>query len=187
MTKEATMVKIMAAVVVAVMLWAQGALAEDAGAALAEEMRRNPERFAARMTDLIAGFGQAGDLTREGIDDYIALERAGGRATALRRMMAMDLDADGTVTRNELAVTQRAASATTRGRMERQFLAADANGDGRVDAGELAADGKLAALRALGEEEAEMLRAVLTLDTGGDGALSQAELDAALARMDDAT
>ncbi len=97
---------------------------------------------------------------------------------------AMDLDADGTVDRAELAVTQRAASAASRGRMERQFLAADLDGDGAVDAGEIAADGQAAAIRALGEGEADLLRSLLRLDADGDGALTAQEVQAAVKRMD---
>jgi len=96
-------------------------------------------------------------------------------------MLAMDLDADGALEGDELAVTQRAASASGRGRMERQFRTADLDGDGRVDAAELTADARAAGLRALGEEEATMLRALLTLDRDGNSALSVDEIEAAAA------
>jgi EF hand len=71
--------------------------------------------------------------------------------------------------------------------MKRQFAAADADTDGTVSAAEIAADGKTAALRALGMEEEELLLSLLTLDQDGDGALSAAELRAAIARQDDGT
>jgi hypothetical protein len=51
------------------------------------------------MLDLVAGFGGPDGLTREGIAEHVALERAAGRATAMRRLMAMDLNADGDVQR----------------------------------------------------------------------------------------
>lgn len=160
------------------------ALAEET--ALDKAMARDPDRFAARVTDLIAGFGGPEGLTAAGIEDHIALERAAARASALRRMLAMDLDADGTLGREELAVTQRAASASGRGRLERQFRAADLNGDARLDADEIAADARAAALRALDEEEATMLRALVSLDRDGNAALSVDEIEAATALLAEA-
>ena len=85
-------------------------MARADGDALAEAMSRNPDRFEARAVDLIAGFGGADGLRAEDIETHIALERAGARASGLRRFLAMDLDADGAVTRAELAVAQHAAS-----------------------------------------------------------------------------
>lgn len=155
--------------------------------ALAAAMARNPERFEAWAIDLVAGFGGPDGLRLAGIETHIALERAGARASSLRRFLAMDLDADGSVTRDELAVSQRAASAAGRGRMERQFAAADADGNAVVDPAEMAASGTAAALAALGEAEAGLLRAMLRLDADGDGALTAAEVSAAVARLDEAT
>lgn len=172
-------------IVVAWLLASGAAFAEED--ALAKAMSRNPERFEARMIDLIAGFGSPEGLTTEGIETHIALERAGARASALRRFLAMDLDADGSVTRAELAVSQHAASAQGRGRMERQFAAADANGNGSVDAGEMAASGTAAGLAALDAGEADLLRAVMQLDADGNGLLQADEVSAAVARLDDAT
>jgi Ca2+-binding EF-hand superfamily protein len=178
------MVRIVAAVAVLLVLWAQGALSQAVEKPLDRAMQANPVRFEARMLDLVAGFGGPEGLTREGIEEHVALERAAARATSMRRLMTMDLNADGEVQRNELQVVQQAASAGARGRMERQFAAADANGDGKVSAAEVAADGKAAALAALGEDEEEMLLSVLTLDADGDRALSAAELRAAMDRME---
>ena len=172
-------------VMAVLVLSAQVAWAEED--ALAEAMARNPERFEAQAIDLIAGFGGPDGLRIAGIETHIALERAGGRASSLRRFLAMDLDADGTVTRDELAISQRAASAAGRGRMERQFAAADADGSAAVDPAELAASGAAAALAALDEAEAGLLRAMLRLDGDGDGALTGAEVSAAVARLDQAT
>jgi hypothetical protein len=166
---------------------AGAAIAEDAPGPLDRLIGKDADRFVSRMTDLIAGYGGPDGLTAQGIEEHIALERAGARATALRRMLAMDLDADGTLTRAELQVSQRAASASTRGRMEQQFLAADADGDGRIDQGEMAAAGRAAALRALDEDEAEALRALMTLDRDGNAALTAEEVAAASALAEDAT
>ena len=159
-------------------------MARADGDALAEAMSRNPDRFETRAVDLIAGFGGADGLRAEDIETHIALERAGARASGLRRFLAMDLDADGAVTRAELAVTQHAASAQGRGRMERQFASADADGNDAVDASELAAFGTAAGLQALGADEADGLRALMQLDADGNGALTTAEVAAAVARLD---
>ena len=174
----------LALAVLAGLLAAGAAVAEED--ALAEAMARNPERLAARAIDLIAGFGGAEGISPKEIETHIALERAGARASALRRFLAMDLDTDGAVARDELAVSQHAASARGRGRMERQFGSADADGNGTVDAGEMAAAGVAAGLTALGEDEAKLLRALMQLDTDGNGMLAASEVTAALARLDSA-
>jgi hypothetical protein len=177
------MVKIVATLLALLLALAQ-ARAEDG---LEVAMGDDPERFAEMVTDLIAGFGVAGNLRAEGIEEHIALERAAARATALRRFLAMDLDGDGTVDRSELEVSQRAASASMRGKLERQFKAADRDGSDQIDLAELRAEGQAAALRALGEAEAETLRALITLDANGDGALQIGEVRLATARTDEAT
>lgn len=164
------------------LLLGQAALAEDDP--LAKAMARNPARFETRAIDLIAGFGGPDGLRPADIEAHIALERAGARASGLRRFLAMDLDGDGAVTRAELAVSQRAASSAARGRMERQFAAADADTSGTVDAAELAAFGAAAGHAALDEEEADLLRGLIRLDADGNGALSVAEVATAVARVD---
>jgi EF hand len=179
------MARLLAGLVAATLALTQGAQAEET--ALDRAMRKNPNRFADQVIDLIAGFGGADGLRPAGIEEHIALERAGARASALRRFLAMDLDGDGAVVRAELAVSQRAASAAGRGRLERSFAAADANADGRIDTAELQAAGKVAALQGLSETEAEVLRALMSLDSNGDGALHPDELRAALARAGEAT
>lgn len=178
------MVRIMAALALAMLFAAQGAFAKDGRDPLAEAMEKDPERLVARLVDLVAGFGGPSGLTAAGIEEHIALERAAARAAALRRLWAMDLDADGSVTRPELAVSQRAASARARGRMERQFAAADLNRDGGLDPAEMAAEGQAAALAALDAGEAALLRASLRLDGDKNGALTADEVRAALAQPD---
>lgn len=178
------MVRIMAALALAMLFAAQGAFAEGGRDPLAEAMEEDPEVLVARLVDLVAGFGGPSGLTADGIEEHIALERAAARASALRKLWAMDLDADGTVTRPELSVSQRAASARARGRLERLFAAADLNRDGRLDAAEMAAEGRAAALAALDENEAALLRASLRLDGDGDDAVTVDEVRAALARPD---
>lgn len=192
MDREGTgMVRLMAAFAVLALLWVEGALAQGQRQGQAQEtplgsaMQRNPDRFEATMLDLVAGFGGPGGLTREGIAEHVSLERASARASAMRRLLAMDLDGDGAVQRDELQTAQRAASAASRGRLERQFAAADVDTDGKVSADEIATDGKAAALGALGPDEEELLLSILTLDADADGALTAAELRAAVDRIRD--
>jgi hypothetical protein len=181
---EAGMVKVVAALVLVLLFVAQGVLAQEPKDPLDEAMQKNPARFEADMVDLVVGYGGAEGLTLAAIEDYIALERAGARASALRRLFAMDLNGDGAVDRQEVAVIQRAASAASRGRIERQFAGADADSSGRVDAAEIAADGQAAAMRALGEGEATMLRSLLRLDADANGALTVQEVGSAVMRLD---
>lgn len=181
------MVKLMAAVMVLIVLMLQSVRAEGTAGALEDAMRKDPARFQATAEDVIAGFGGPAGLTVAGIEDHVALERAFARAGAMRRLLAMDLNNDGAIGRDELAVSMRAASARSRGRLERQFAAVDANGDGQVGAEEIRAEGQAAALRALTEAEAGALRALMALDSDKDGALKLVELRAALLRMDEAT
>lgn len=173
-----------ALVIAGLLVWPFAALAEET--ALDKAMRKDPDRFAGRVGDLIAGFGGPDGLGLAGIEEHIALERAGARASTLRRFLALDLDADGTVDRAELQVSQRAANAEGRGRLERQFVAADADGNGRADAAELAEQGRLAGLRALGEDEAGLLRSLMALDADGNGAVSADEVARAVAGLEKA-
>jgi len=174
----------LAAVVLGLSL-VQPALAQGADQALAEAMERNPDRVLTMAEDVIAGYGGPDGLKAEGISDYIALERAAARAGAMRKLLALDLDNDGVVGRDELSVVVRAASAEQRGRMERQFKTADIDVSDSLDAAEIRAEGQMAALKALSEAEAEVLVALMTLDANEDGGLLAEEVQAAVLRFKD--
>jgi hypothetical protein len=180
------MVKVVAAVMLVVLVMLQTAWAESVSP-LEDAMRKDPDRFRVMAEDVIAGFGGPAGLTPAGIEEHVALERATARAGAMRRLLAMDLDNDGSVTRDELGVTLRAASATARGRLERQFTAADMDADNKINAAEMRSEGQAAALRALTDAEAAILRSLMTLDANQDGALAQEELRQALQRLDEVT
>lgn len=181
------MVKVMAALVMLVVFMLQSARAEDGRGMVEDAMRKDPDRFRTMAEDVIAGFGGPSGLTPAGIEDHIAVQRAVARAAAMRRLLAMDLDNDGTVIREELAVTLRAASASGRGRLERQFAAADTDEDGQIGSAEIRTEGQIAALRSLTPDEAGVLRALMTLDADQDGSLRLDELHAAMAGPDEAT
>ncbi|AZL60438.1 hypothetical protein EI545_17375 [Tabrizicola piscis] len=180
------MVKLVVSAFLLLMVMMQSARADTDGP-LAEAMRKDPARFQAMAEDVIAGYGGPSGLTPAGIEDHVALERAAARASAMRRFLAMDLNNDGAVERAELAVILRAASATSRGRLERQFAAADSDRDDRVSASEIRAEGQAAALRALTEAEAAILRALMTLDADKDGALRADEFRMAVKLLDEVT
>jgi EF hand len=180
------MVRMIAAVVVLLLFFMQSARAEGEGSPLEQAIARDAARFTAMAEDVIAGFGGPEGLTPSGIEEHVALTRASARAGAMRRLLAMDLDNDGSVGREELGVSLRAASASARGRLERQFTAADANGDGLIGAEEMRAQGQAAALRALTEDEVAVLRALMTFDADGNGALLVEELRAAMLRLEKA-
>jgi EF hand len=179
------MVKLVAIAALLMLVLADRTLAETALAkALPEAVQKALEtdaaRFQDRALDIVAGFGGPEGLTSAGIEEHVALARAAARAGAMRKHLAMDLDGDGAVSRGELAVTQRAASATARGRLERQFVGADSNQDGRVDPAEMRLDAVQAANRALGETEAGALRALMLFDLDGNGAVTAPELRAGI-------
>ena len=184
--KGSGMVKVAAAVAMIVMVWAQAVWAQQMDNLVEQSIRRDPSGFELRMLDLVAGFGGVTGLDAQDIEDHIALERARARATAMRRFLAMDLDTDGQISLSELATVQRAASAATRGRLARQFAAVDADGDGVLNPDEQMSDAEAAALRALDQAEADLLRAPVSLDGNGDGAVSAQELRASVARVSDA-
>jgi Ca2+-binding EF-hand superfamily protein len=154
---------------------------------LVKKVQKNPEAFVDMASGLVAGFGGPGGLGADGIETYIAIERAKARASALRRMLAMDLDDDGAVSATELEVVIKAAGAMQRGRILRSHAAADLDGDGQVEAEEVKADAEAAALRSLTVAEADLARGLLLFDRDGDGRASLAEITAGVAALDEGT
>jgi len=151
-----------------------------------KRIKAAPERFLDSSAILIHGFGQAGSITAAGVEQAIALDRAGARAQALRRLQAVDLNTDGAVSPDELAVAAGAASATTRGRLITTHARADTDSDGTVSAVELTVHAGAEALRLVSDVDAGMARAVLACDQDGDGAVTLAEVRRALAALDPA-
>lgn len=146
-----------------------------------------PDRYLDLAALLIHGFGAGGQIDAAGIERSLALDRAGARASAQRRLLAADLDGDARVAADELAVAAGAASATTRARLITTHARADADSDGVVSAAELAAHAGAESLRQVTEADAAYARAVLACDQDGDGQVTMAEVRRALAAMDAAT
>lgn len=175
-----------------IMLWAGAAAGESARIVLQEpgllglmqrlpeatlkRLQKAPERFLTEASALIYGYGSEGHIGPAEIERFIALERAEARASAMRRLLAADLDNDGVIAGAELASLADAASARERGRLRQAHLAADLDGDGAVSAVELREAGQMAALDKLSEADAEVLRGFMACDLDGDGAVSLAEV-----------
>ncbi|MGL6209251.1 MAG: EF-hand domain-containing protein [Paracoccaceae bacterium] len=153
---------------------------------LLKRIKAAPERFLDDSAILIHGFGSGGSISAAGVEQAIALERAGARASAMRRMLAVDLNNDGAIDTDELAVAAGAASATSRGRLITTHARADADSDGAVSPTELTAHAGAEALRLVSEVDAGMARAVLACDQDGDGKVTLAEVKRALSALDPA-
>ena len=151
---------------------------------LLKRIKAGPDRFLDLAAELIYGFGAGGSIDAAGIDRSIALDRAGARASAQRKMLAADLDGDGGVAADELGVAAGAAGATGRARLITTHAKADADSDGTVSPAELAAHSGAESLRQVTEAEAAMARAVLACDQDGDGAVTFAEVRRALVALD---
>ncbi len=151
---------------------------------MAKRIKAVPDRFLDLAALLIHGFGADGSIDHAGIERAISLDRAGARASALRRLLAADLDGNGAVATSEISVAAGAASAATRARLITTHSRADTNGDGVVDAFELSAHARAESLRAVSESEVALLRAVLSCDQDGDGAVDMAEVKRAILGLD---
>jgi EF hand len=144
--------------------------------ALAKRLQRAPDDFVEDAASLILGYGQGGGIDRDGIAQFVAVERARARANAWRRMWEADLNADGAVTTAELGVLVAAAEARYRGRMMLTHEAADGDGDGTVTAVEMLAKANVMALDQFSVADEERMMGMLSLDLNGDGTLSLDEV-----------
>lgn len=147
------------------------------------QLRNAPVRYVERMAELIIGYGRAGVIDPEGIDAFIAVERARVRAYHLRRLLLGDLNGDGAVSRPELAVLQRTVSARQRGLQELAFRRADENEDAVVSAVELRAHAQRRALEALTRDDAAELRALMSMDIDASGGVTLDEVMAVVAAL----
>jgi hypothetical protein len=147
------------------------------------QLQLAPERFVREMAELIIGHGRGGAIGPTGIDNFIGLERARVRACHIRRLLQADLDGDGTVTRSELTVLQRAVSARQRGILELAFRRADDDADTTVTLAEIRAMSQRRALDELTQQDAAIYRAVMTFDLDNSGGVTLDEIIFAVARL----
>jgi hypothetical protein len=167
----------------AVILWFGGMVMASAQDDMLVAIQKNPDRYFDRASALIYGYGGPKGIDKAGIEQAIALQRADARALAMRKLMAADLDFDGAIGGDEIAVIGAAANATARGRLWQMFAAADADGDGRVTAEELAAWGLAQAMDRVSAADAAETLAVLGFDSDNNGWVTLGELRAGLADL----
>jgi hypothetical protein len=144
---------------------------------LAKRMQRDMGDVAEDALTLILGYGRDGGITRDGIAESVAVERAVARAQVMRRMIEADLNADGTVSAPEIAVIVGAAPADLRGRIMRNHGLADRDGDGAVSATEAQARAEAYAMERVSDGDAARVMALIGLDLDGNGVLTLAEVD----------
>lgn len=170
------------------MLWLVplGLMAQGLPPAAQKKITADPGKFMEDVQALVLGYGQDGAISGAALASYIALERAGVRASAQRALVAMDLDGDGTIAQEELRFAAAAASAPARARLWALFGKADANGDALVSPEEIATHAAAAALKGFSEARAQAVRALLAFDKDGDGLVTLDEVAAGMAALDEA-
>ncbi len=151
--------------------------------ALLKSVKANPAGYLKTVTVLIASYGAADGITDEQVNTAMALVRAKARTGAMVPLIAADLDADGTVTRDEVMVAEGAANASGRGKLEKVFLAADADGNAMVTPVELTDFGLTAALAAYSPAAMARVKVLMGFDADGDGKVTLNEVRTALAGL----
>jgi hypothetical protein len=146
----------------------------DAG--LAKRLQRDAADVVEDAMTLVLGYGAEGAIDRAGIERSIAVERARQRAIVLRRLIEADLDADGSVTGDEIAVIAAAAEARFRGRVMMTHSSADGNGDGTVSGDEARDWAQSFAMDRMSEADAGRAFSLMGLDLDADGRLTVMEL-----------
>lgn len=144
-------------------------------AAVVKRIQSSPDRAEEAVVMLIAGSGTGGGISQAQIETAMSLRLADARASVLSRLLAADLDNDGTVVAGELEALAAASGARNRGWLAVAAAHADRNGDGALDAGELR---QFAAVEADGEvpsREIATMRGVMRFDVDGDGRVTLAE------------
>ena len=174
----------MRAALCVILLWFAGPLwAGGLSDAVLKKLSADPEPFLGLAADLIHGFGGAQGIDAAGVDRFVALERAEARGSALRQLAVADLDFDGAVKADELAVLAAAASAKMRGRLWAQFEAADGDADRMISDAETKAWVRAEGMRRFTPADEAIARAVLTFDADANGWVTLDEVRAAVAAL----
>lgn len=167
-----------------ILLWLAGPLwAGGLSDAVLKKLSADPEPFLDLAADLIHGFGGPQGIDGAGVDRFVALERAEARGSALRQLAVADLDFDGAVKAEELAILAAAASAKMRGRLWAQFEAADRNADRVISADETKAWVSDEGMRRFTPGDEAIARAVLTFDADANGWVTLEEVKEAVAAL----
>jgi hypothetical protein len=146
----------------------------DAG--LAKRLQRDASDVIEDAMTLVLGYGANGAIDAAGIERSLAVERARQRAGVLRRLIEADLDADGDVAADEIAIIAAAAEARFRGRVMMGHTAADGDGDGNVTQTEARSWAQAVAMDRVSDADAARAMALMGLDLDGDGRLTLVEL-----------
>ena len=141
-----------------------------------KEMQRRPDKFIEEAAILIMGFGGEAGVDAAGIERSIQLERAWVRSREIRRLMVADLDADQSVTMDEIRVLIAAERAGKRGLLLLGFQAADLDGDAVVTQAELQSHANARAMAGFSEKDAARLRAFMGFDLNSDGLVQLSEV-----------
>lgn len=141
-----------------------------------KRLRETPARFRDEASVLIYGYGRDGAIDAAGLERFILLERAEARGGVLRRFADADLDNDGIVQADELAIKADTLAASGRGRLRLAFTQSDLDRDGSLSGVEMRALAELGAMERLSEVDADILRAFMLFDLDGNGAVTVAEV-----------
>ena len=151
--------------------------------ALSKRIKGDPAAYLDEVAGLIAGYGTAGGIDAAGLDQVVALTRAGARASAFARLMRADLDGDGAVQTAEMAVLAASVAAEDRGKLAVLFARADTDGDGKVAPAEIQAYAGAAGQASYSDAKAGQLRAVMAFDGNGDGRVTLDEVKSGLTAL----
>ena len=147
-------------------------------AATLKKLRAAPDTYLANAASLIYGFGTGGGINAAGIDGFIAAERARIRARDMMQYLAADVNNDGDISRDEVAVLAASVQAGKRGRLQRGFDQADSNANGLLSMAELRGFAQGTALTQMSAADADALNAVLQFDADGNGVVAMDEVAA---------
>lgn len=148
---------------------------------LAAQVARDPDGYLDDLAVLIAGYGRNGAIDGQGLQNFVAMERADARALAMRRLQGADLNGDGAIGGDEMRVKAAASASAARGRLILYFGKADLDRDDLVSVDELQAYANLVALQSVSDEKAANIFAVLGFDLNGDNRVTLDEAKAAIA------
>ena len=151
-------------------------LAQTLPAATLKKLRGAPDTYLANAASLIYGFGAGGGIDAAGIDGFIAAERARIRARDMMQYLAADVNNDGDISRDEVAVLAAAAQAGKRGRLQRGFDQADSDTNGLLSMAELRGFAQGTALAQMSAADADALKALLQFDADGNGTVAMEEV-----------
>lgn len=150
-----------------------------------KKLRAAPDVFMQDAAAVIYGFGANGRIDRAGIDGFIAAERARFRAREMARYLAADMNNDGDINRDEMALLADAAPAGKRGRLQRGFDLADGDANAVMTISELRSFAQTVALAQITDAEAETIRGMMLFDQNGDGSVAMEEVAAGVSALVD--